>query len=87
MLTSTFKSWYRWIRYVNPCFWGMGIMYVNECKDNSPIFGIFYTYDTLADGYGWNMPIRYQFACLVAVILCEKFAAYLCLRLFITAKA
>lgn len=82
-MITTFKSWYRWITYIIPAKWYMGILFISQLKGDDNISADF---DSIISDYGWDYPMRDQFLYLVLILVAHKLLAYAGMRYLTSAK-
>ena len=82
-MITTFKPWFRWITYIIPAKWYMGILFINQLKNNDNLAADF---DSILSDYGWDYPMLDQFVYLFLILVAHKILAYLGMRYLTSAR-
>ena len=82
-MITTFKPWYRWITYIIPAKYYMGVLFISQLRGDENIVADF---DSILSDYGWDYPMKDQFLYLFLILVVHKILAYLGMRYLTSAK-
>jgi ABC-type multidrug transport system permease subunit len=83
-MISTLPDWFQWLTSVDVAKWCMGIQFINQLQGTDELIA---DYHSLLNDFGWNYPMRDQFANIVYILMVNMTLTYLGMRYFTSSSS